>query len=124
MLFGHPPPNRVTGVAAASGGRRAPIGIRRAGRISSCESGLPEDVFFGFSLLIGTGTGCGSAEVALSLLALTASCAAPWALESTLEWFKPRKCSVCFGAGYTPCTGCGGRGRRGGIFDVPLEVRR
>jgi hypothetical protein len=36
---------------------------------------------------------------------------------------KPRKCKVCFGAGFYPCEACCGRGKTGGIFsDNPIQA--
>lgn len=42
---------------------------------------------------------------------------APAVVESASEFLKPRKCKNCKGSGYTLCTACGARGKRGGAFE-------
>ncbi|KAG2435014.1 hypothetical protein HYH02_012012 [Chlamydomonas schloesseri] len=54
------------------------------------------------------------AEVAA--LAVMGSAALPYMVEGLAEYLKPRKCQSCYGAGYTPCPACHGRGRQGGVF--------
>lgn len=50
--------------------------------------------------------------------------ALPWAGGAAYEWLRPRRCRVCCGAGYSPCSTCHGRGKDGGLItDQPLQVR-
>ncbi|KAG2499644.1 hypothetical protein HYH03_002583 [Edaphochlamys debaryana] len=58
----------------------------------------------------------GGVPLALAGLALAGAAALPQAAAATVAWLKPRKCQVCYGAGYTPCHVCHGRGKLGGGF--------
>lgn len=67
----------------------------------------------------GVQEGGGAAE-GVPLLAAAAAVAGaavlPYGVEALTDFLKPRKCRSCYGAGYTPCAACGGRGKRGGLL--------